>query len=93
MSRITQGLLANEQELKMAKKKMIKEAGSGEMYASKAAMKKHEAKESPAMEKAEHKRGGGIAVKGKGIALRGGGIATRGMGVALKKGGMGRKGK
>lgn len=107
MSRITQGLLANEQELKMAKKKMIKEAGSGEMYASKAAMKKHEAKESPAMEKAEHKRGGGIAVKGKGIALKGGGIAvkgkgialrgggmaTRGMGVALKKGGMGRKGK
>lgn len=93
MSRITQGLLANEQELKMGKK-MIKEAGSGEMYASKAAMKKHEAKESPAMEKAEHKmRGGGIAVKGKGIALRGGGIATRGMGVALKKGGMGRKGK
>ena len=93
MSRITQGLLANEQELKMVKKKMIKEAGSGEMYASKAAMKKHEAKESPAMEKAEHKRGGGIAVKGKGIALRGGGMATRGMGVALKKGGMGRKGK
>jgi len=94
MSRITQGLLASEKELKMAKKgKMIKEAGSGEMYASKAAMKKHEAKESPAMEKAEHKRGGGIAVKGKGIALRGGGIANRGMGVALKKGGMGRKGK
>jgi hypothetical protein len=64
----------------------IKEAG-GEMYASKAAMKKHEAKESPAMEKAEHKRGGGIAVKGKGIALRGGGMATRGMGIALKGGG------
>ena len=38
-------------------------------------------------------RGGGIAVKGKGVALRGGGIATRGMGVALKKGGMSRKGK
>jgi hypothetical protein len=88
MSGITTGLLADEKELKMAKKgKMIKEAGSGEMYASKAAMKKHEAKESPAMEKAEHKRGGGIAVKGKGIALRGGGIATRGMGIALKKGG------
>jgi len=32
-------------------------------------------------------RGGGIAVKGKGIALRGGGIATRGMGIALKGGG------
>ena len=52
----------------------VKEAGSGEMYASKAAMKKHEAKESPAMEKAESKmRGGGIAVKGKGIALKKGG--------------------
>ena len=88
MSGITTGLLADEKELKMAKKgKMIKEAGSGEMYASKAAMKKHEAAESPAMEKAEHKRGGGIAVKGKGIALRGGGIATRGMGIALKGGG------
>lgn len=37
------------------------------------------------------KRGGGIARKGKGIALRGGGIATRGMGIALKKGGMSRK--
>ena len=88
MSGITTGLLADEKELKMAKGKMIKEAGSGEMYASKAAMKKYEAKESPAMEKAEHKmRGGGIAVKGKGIALRGGGIATRGMGIALKGGG------
>lgn len=65
----------------------VKEADSGEMYASKAAMKKHEAKESPAMEKAEHKRGGGIAVKGKGIALRGGGIAQRGMGIAMKGGG------
>lgn len=147
MSRITQGLLADEEELKMGKKSWegsaadtaqdkklakkhgmsmtdwekssmdtkhdaqksmkglrgggiavkgkgialkkggpVKEAG-GEMYASKAAMKKHEAKESPAMEKAEHKRGGGIAVKGKGIALRGGGMATRGMGIALKGGG------
>lgn len=66
----------------------VKEASSGEMYSSKAAMKKHEAKESPAMEKTEDKmRGGGIAVKGKGIALRGGGMATRGMGVALKGGG------
>ena len=65
----------------------VKEADSGEMYASKAAMKKHEAKESPAMEKSEHKRGGGIARKGKGIALRGGGIAQRGMGIALKGGG------
>jgi hypothetical protein len=145
MSRITQGLLADEKELKMRKymakggkmsssewessaedlrqdKKLakkhkmslsdwekssmdtkhdkqqsskglrkggpVKESDSGEMYASKAAMKKHEAKESPSMEKSEYKmRGGGIAVKGKGIALRGGGMATRGMGIALKGGG------
>jgi len=67
---------------------MIKEAGSGEMYASKAAMKKHEAKESPSMEKSEDKmRGGGIAMRGKGVALRGGGMAARGMGIALKGGG------
>ena len=38
-------------------------------------------------------RGGGMALRGKGVALRGGGMATRGMGVALKKGGMSRKGK
>lgn len=71
----------------MKKGGAVKESDSGEMYASKAAMKKHEAKESPKMEKAEHKRGGGIAVKGKGIALRGGGIAQRGMGIAMKGGG------
>ena len=66
----------------------IKEAKTGEVYASKAAMKKHEAMESPAMERSEERmRGGGIAMKGKGVALRGGGIATRGMGIALKGGG------
>ena len=32
-------------------------------------------------------KGGGIAVKGKGLALKGGGMATRGMGAAYKKGG------
>jgi hypothetical protein len=37
----------------------IMEKSSGEKYASKAAMKKHEAKESPAMEKAESKKRGG----------------------------------
>lgn len=81
--------------LPMKKGGAVKEADSGEMYASKAAMKKHEAKESPAMEKAEHKRGGGIATRGMGVALkkggavkkRGGGIAQRGMGIALKGGG------
>ena len=72
----------------MKKGGMIKEAKTGEVYASKAAMKKHEAMESPAMEKSEEKmRGGGIAMKGKGVALRGGGMATRGMGIALKGGG------
>lgn len=37
----------------------IMEKSSGERYASKAAMMKHEAKETPAMEKAEHKKHGG----------------------------------
>ena len=32
-------------------------------------------------------KGGGIALRGKGVTLRGGGIATRGNGVALKDGG------
>jgi hypothetical protein len=32
-------------------------------------------------------RGGGVALRGMGVALRGGGIAQRGMGVALKDGG------
>jgi hypothetical protein len=81
------GIAVKGKGIALKKGGSIKEAGSGEMYASKAAMKKHEAKESPAMEKAEHKRGGGMAVKGKGIALRGGGMATRGMGIALKGGG------
>jgi hypothetical protein len=72
----------------MKKGGAVKEKSSGERYASKAAMKKHESGESKATERKEHKmRGGGIAVKGKGVALRGGGVATRGMGVALKKGG------
>jgi len=34
---------------------MIKEKGTGEMYASKKAMRKHEAKESPMMEKSERR--------------------------------------
>lgn len=72
----------------MKKGGVVKEKASGERYASKGAMKKHEAKEGKSMERKEDKmRGGGIAVKGKGVALRGGGVATRGMGVALKKGG------
>ena len=73
----------------MKKGGAVKEKASGERYASKAAMKKHESGESMSMERKEDKmRGGGIAVKGKGVALRGGGVATRGKGVALKKGGL-----
>lgn len=79
--------------MRLKKGGAVKEADSGEMYASKAAMKKHEAKESSKMEKAEHKmRGGGIAVKGKGIALRGGGIAVKGKGIALRGGGIAQRG-
>ena len=59
----------------MKKGGAVKEKSSGERYASKAAMKKHEAGESKAVERKEDK-------------MRGGGVAKRGMGVALKKGGM-----
>lgn len=52
----------------------IKEKGTGEMYASKGAMKRHEMKESPAMEKSEYKRGG-MAKKVKPVAMKKGGMA------------------
>jgi hypothetical protein len=39
----------------MAAKKMITEKKTGEKYASKSSMKKHEAKESPAKQRAEVK--------------------------------------
>ena len=86
------GMLALGMFKKGSKKKSgaIKEKGTGEMYSSKGAMKRHEMKESPKMEKSEYK-GGGLAVKGKGVALKGGGMATRGMGAAYKKGGMSKK--
>lgn len=45
----------------IGKTKPIKEKATGEMYASKAAMKKHEAKETPAMQRAERKMNGGAA--------------------------------
>lgn len=62
----------------MKKGGSVKEKASGEKYASKAAMKKHEAGESKSMERKEDKmRGGGIAQKGKGIALKKGGSAKK----------------
>lgn len=59
-----------------AKKKKIKEKGTGEMYASKGAMKRHEMKESPKMEKSEYKRGG--MAKKKPVAMKKGGMAKKG---------------
>lgn len=53
--------------LKKAKGGAVVEKGSGEVYKSKAAMKRHEAKESPAMERAEHRRG--PATRGKGVPV------------------------
>ena len=41
----------------------VMEKSSGEKYMSKAAMKRHEAKETPSMEKAEHKKHGGMTRK------------------------------
>lgn len=55
----------------------IKEKGTGEMYSSKGAMKRHEMKESPKMERSEYKRGG-MAAKGKKVALKKGGMAKKG---------------
>lgn len=63
----------------MKKGGAVKEKASGERYASKAAMKKHESGESKSMERKEDKmRGGGIAQKGKGIALKKGGLPNIG---------------
>jgi hypothetical protein len=62
----------------MKKGGAVKEKSSGERYSSKAAMKKHEAGESKAVERKEDKmRGGGIAKKGMGVALKKGGPAKR----------------
>lgn len=57
---------------------MIKEKGTGEMYASKAAMRKHEKKESPMMEKSEYKRGG--MAKKKTAKMNKGGMMKSGKG-------------
>jgi hypothetical protein len=63
----------------MKKGGVVKEKASGERYASKGAMAKHEAKESKSMERKEVKMsGGGIAVKGKGVALKKGGLPNIG---------------
>jgi hypothetical protein len=64
-------------------KKLAKKAGmSMKKYESSALDKKHDAQKSM-----KGLKGGGMAVKGKGVALMGGGMATRGMGAAYKKGG------
>lgn len=57
---------------------MIKEKGTGEMYASKKAMRKHESKESPMMEKSEYKRGG--MAKKKTVKMNKGGMMKSGKG-------------
>jgi hypothetical protein len=63
----------------MKKGGRVVEKGSKEVYVSKAAMKKHEAGESKVKERKEDKmRGGGIAQKGKGIALKKGGLPNIG---------------
>lgn len=53
----------------------VKEKGTGEVYASKGTMKRHEMKESPAMEKSEYKRGG--MAKKKPVAMKKGGMAKK----------------
>jgi hypothetical protein len=101
MSRITQGLLADEKELKMGKKSW--EGSAADMAQDKKLAKKHGMsvknweKSSMDVKHDTQKsmkglRGGGIAVRGKGIALKGGGIAVKGKGIALRGGGMATRG-
>lgn len=54
--------------------KVISEYGGKEKYASKKAMMRHERAESPAMEKAEKMKSGGM-VRGTGAAIRGKGFS------------------
>lgn len=49
---------------------MVKEKGTGEKYASKKAMMKHERKESPAMERSEYRKGGAVMCRGGGLVAR-----------------------
>ena len=49
---------------------MVKEKGTGEKYASKKAMMKHERKESPAMERSEYRKGGAVMCRGGGLVTR-----------------------
>jgi hypothetical protein len=72
----------------MKKGGRVVEKASKEVYSSKSAMKKHEKGESKATERKEDKmRGGGIAQKGKGVALKKGGLPNIGKvsGVTSKK--------
>lgn len=80
----------------IGKTKPIKEKATGEMYASKAAMKKHEAKESAAMERAERMKpmkkmnGGSMAARDMDMEAA---KVTRAMGYAAGGAGKMRKGQ
>ena len=66
----------------------ILEYGGKEKYSSRASMKKHEGKESMRVEAGEKTmRGGGIATKGKGVALKKGGKVGYEMGGSVVGGG------
>jgi len=48
----------------------MKEKGTGEVYASKKAMMKHEKKESHSMERSEYRKGGAVMCRGGGLVTR-----------------------
>ena len=62
----------------MAKGGKISEYGGKETYKSKAAMKKHEAKESPAKERKESRMATGGMCRGMGAATKGGKFTRNG---------------
>ena len=64
--------------VRKAKGGKISEYGGKEMYASKSAMRKHEAKESPTMERSERKMAKGGMCRGMGAAKRGGTFSKNG---------------
>lgn len=64
--------MKHSQPDKMAKGGKISEYGGKETYKSKAAKRKHEAKESPAYEKREKRMASGGMCRGMGAATKGG---------------------